>query len=232
MCASPEGPAPRQETLQRTDKGYPQAFTTEPKTRRLYWHKQVVVKTRATALQESFYPTKDVPYAAVQQRMATLLGIVDKASVLAYLGRPETTMTSKIDQLVTYRSSGNKVLKTHDFKRKLAAKKGYIEPFDLGYCYIVNGEWWIHWFHSEQTSLQSYQSEEEEQRQSKVDFSLSHIAIADNEKPEANEDVETTEKRESESLRERNFASESILHDSYYTHHTELLRKYEWSEST
>ena len=225
------GPS-RQETLQRTDKGYSQAFTTEPKTRRFFWHKQVVVKTRATVLQESFYPTKDVPYEAVRVRMATLLGIVDRASVLAYLGRPQHYESTLLDHTVRYQS-GAIVRKQHNIRRRLLARKGYIEQFGLGYVYARDGEWWVHWFHSEQASLQSYQGEVvDDSEASKVDFSLSHIAIADNEKPEANEDVETIEKRESESLRERNFASESILHDSSYAHHTELLRKYQRSEST
>jgi len=43
----PEGPAPKQETLQRIDKGYSRAFTLEPKIRRIVWRKQQAVKTRA-----------------------------------------------------------------------------------------------------------------------------------------------------------------------------------------
>jgi len=147
-----EDPASKGETLQKADIGYSRAFTTEPKIRRVVWHKQLTVRTRATVLQESFYPTADVPYNAVKQRMAALLGIVDDQSVLAYLGRPETVSRNNVGQIVRY-ESGATVNKRHTFIHLLNAKKGYIETFGLGYVYVKNDEWWIHWNHSEQSVL-------------------------------------------------------------------------------
>jgi len=129
-------------------------FTTEPKTRRIIWHRQTTVKTRATALQESFYPTTDVLYCAVQQRMASLLGIVDRASVLAYLGRPRHEVITPMDQTVQYLGSGTVVKKRHNIRRRLAARKGYVESFGLGYLYVRKGEWFVHWNHTEQMRLQ------------------------------------------------------------------------------
>ena len=136
----------------RTDTSCSRAFTTEPKIRRVVWHKQLTVRTRATVLQESFYPTADVPYNAVKQRMAALLGIVDDQSVLAYLGRPETVSRNNVGQIVRY-ESGTTVNKRHTFIRLLPVKKSYIEVFGLGYVYVKDAEWWIHWNHSEQSVL-------------------------------------------------------------------------------
>ena len=143
----------------RTDMSCSRAFTIEPKIRRVVWHRQQTVKTRATVLQESFYPTADVPYNAVRQRMAALLGIVDDQSVLAYLGRPETVSRNHVGQIVRY-DSGTTVNKRHTFIHLLHAKKGYIEVFGLGYVYVKNDEWWIHWNHNVQSMLSaSNQSE-------------------------------------------------------------------------
>lgn len=113
----------------------------------LTWHKLKTVRTRACALQESFYPTLEVPYAAVKKRMASLLGIVDRISVLSYLGRLEYRQKSTMEQTVTYRKSGTVVPKSHSFQRRIKGKKGYIELFDLGYLFIKNGEWFVHWNH-------------------------------------------------------------------------------------
>jgi len=136
----------------RADMPYSRVFTTEPKIRRVIWHKQLTVRTRATVLQESFYPTADVPYSAVRQRMAALLGIVDDQSVLAYLGRPETVSRNNVGQIVRY-ASGATVNKRHTFIRLLPVKKGYIEVFGLGYVYVKNDEWWVHWNHDVQSEL-------------------------------------------------------------------------------
>ena len=138
---------------QREKGSSPKVFTNEPKIRRLTLHKQQAVRNRVYALQESFYPTKDVRYEAVKQRMAVLLGILDRMSVLAYLGRPESEQKSVMDQTVRYLKSGATVPKRHYFKRKLGAKKGYIEVFAVGYVYSKNGEWFIHWNHTEQLTL-------------------------------------------------------------------------------
>jgi len=139
------------------------------------------VRNRVYALYESFYPTKDVPYNAVKMRMATLLGIVDRMSVLAYLGRPRSVQESVMDQTVRYIKSGATVPKRHYFKRKLAAKRGYIEVFGVGYIYIENKEWFVHWSHTEQLTLESSPASPQkrvddeglEVNGSKVDFSLS-----------------------------------------------------------
>jgi hypothetical protein len=184
-------------------------FTTESKIRRLTWHKQTTVKARAAALQESFYPTKDILYSAAEKRINNLLGLFDRASILNYLGRPQTNIENEVDQLVSY-GSGAKVSKKHRFMRKLPAKQGYIEKLGLGYVYVVNGDWWVHWNHSEQTTLISNQSEGNSSKASVENFSLSNIAKADSETTETQAPVETTEKRESESKGERNSASESI----------------------
>lgn len=157
-------------------------FTTEKKVKRLVWHKQSTVRTRATALQESFYPTVEVTYNAAKMRMATLLGIVDRATVLAYLGRPAYTKRDSYDHSVQYLKSGTVVNKHHTTRRKVLAKKGYIEVFGLGYCYVVeSGEWLIHWLHCEQLSLDvptQRQSDGLEQNVSKENISLSNNGVA------------------------------------------------------
>ena len=111
------------------------------------WHKMKTVRIRSLVLQESFYPTADVSYAAVKTRMVTLLGIVDCKSVLAYLGRPKYEQKSMMNQTVTYLKSGTVVPKKHSFRRKIAAKRGYIDVFGLGYVYADKNDWWIHWNH-------------------------------------------------------------------------------------
>lgn len=133
-------------------------FTTKPKLKRLLLHKQQTVKNRACALQESFYPTVEVPYAAVKIRMVTLLGIVDRTSVLAYLGRPESVQDSFMDQTVTYHKTGTVVPKRHKFRRRLKAKRGYIDLFGLGYVHSDKNGWWIHWNHTEQLTLQQVEN--------------------------------------------------------------------------
>jgi len=117
------------------------------KVKTLTWHKLGTVRKRACALQESFYPTEEVSYAAVKTRMATLLGIVDRISILSYLGRPAHRTRSMMEQTVKYPNAT--VQKKHTFYKKLSAKRGYIDLFGLGYIYIKeNGVWFIHWNHS------------------------------------------------------------------------------------
>lgn len=153
MTASAEVSAPKQNVLQTASKSYSKVFSTKPKFRRLTWHKQQTVKTRVFALKESFFPTTEVSYAAAVQRMATLLGLVDDQTVLAYLGRPEHTKEQTIDQTVRYKGSGAIVNKRHYFKHRLPAKKGYIERFESGYVYVKDGKWWVHWNHQVQLTL-------------------------------------------------------------------------------
>jgi len=119
---------------------------TVKKLKTLTWHKLGTVRKRACALQESFYPTEEVSYAAVKTRMATLLGIVDRVSILSYLGRPAHRAKTVMDQTVKYPKAT--VQKQHIFYKRLAAKRGYIDLFGLGYIYLKKNEvWFIHWNH-------------------------------------------------------------------------------------
>lgn len=161
-------------------------------------------------MQESFYPTTDVHYNAAKQRMATLLGIVDDQSVLAYLGRPETVAKNRVSQTVRYHS-GAVVNKNHTFIRRLPAKKGYIEIFGLGHVYFKNDEWRIHWNHSEQSTLPlSYQSEQQHcfyyqgerdgGKVSKEDISLPNIGIGNKQAKLMETHTETIEKEKRECI--------------------------------
>jgi len=138
--------------IDRSISGH-KSFTTKPKLRRLVLHKQQTVRNRVCALQESFYSTSDVRYEAVRERMRSLLGLYDDQTVLAYLGRPSYQKDQTIEQTVIYKGSGARVEKRHFFRHKLPAKKGYVESLGLGYVFIKNGEWWIHWNHKKQLTL-------------------------------------------------------------------------------
>lgn len=207
-------------------------FTTEPKLRRLTWHKQQSVKNRACALQESFYPTTQVSYAAVKKRMASLLGIVDRASVLAYLGRPAYQKRQRLDQEVIYRRSGTIVNKTHTFIHRLPEKKGYIELFGLGYCYSVKDEWFIHWNHTTQETLPTQlHNESSIQKGSIENISLTKIQsqtqveVKDYEDAKENVALLERKKYNNVSQRERNCESESNLeHTTSITEHTNLTK--------
>jgi len=158
-------------------------FSTSPKLRRLILHKQQAVRNRAYALQESFYPHTEVTYAAVKKRMALLLGICDKKSVIAYLGRPRYETVQEISHTKKYQNSGKTIPLTHTLRRTLLGKLGYIDIFDLGSVYSVKGEWFIHWNHKKQLTLPesspqappstSSQDEGLQQKRSKVNLSLS-----------------------------------------------------------
>jgi len=212
------------------DKTFSKSFTTKPKLRRLTFHRQSTVRNRACALQESFYPTKDVPYNAVKVRMVTLLGIVDRMSVLAYLGRPKHIQQTQMEQTVRYLKSGATVPKRHYFKRKLAAKKGYIELFNLGYVYSVENEWRIHWNHTTQLTLpdlhecvnspappteisERVEVFDDSEKASKEDFSLSYNTLKGNKYSTPNNPCEhgiiDRMRRERYSIRERNCESEN-----------------------
>lgn len=129
-------------------------FTTEPKLRRITWHRLQTVRTRVHVLREYFYPRADVLYSAVVQKMTTSMGLVDRTTHLAYLGRPKTTKEQKIDQTVRYLKAGTTIHKRHYFKQKLPARKGYIERFEVGYPYFdKDGSLWIHWNHARQLEL-------------------------------------------------------------------------------
>jgi len=85
--------------------------------------------------------------------MATLLGVCDKKSHIAYLGRPSYETVQKISHTKKYQNSGKTIPLTHTLRRKLPGKLGYIELFDLGSVYSVKGDWFIHWNHSTQLTL-------------------------------------------------------------------------------
>jgi len=230
-----------------TYKTFSKAFTTEPKLRRLVLHRQQTVRNRVYALFESFYPTKDVSYAAVKQRMATLLGIVDRASHLAYLGRPAYRAKSVMDQTVKYPKAT--VQKTHTFYRRLAARKGYIETFNVGYVYLKGsfgiGEWRIHWNHTEQLTLHPRKQSSPQsplklssldegleqnitsQKVSIDDFSLSINKSKGNtdstRKDECEHGSRESEKRERYSIGERNCETESI-HGFHGKGHSEKVK--------
>lgn len=197
------------------------SFTTEPKDiKKLSWHKQTTVKTRCHALQESFYPDNDISYEAVRMRMASLLGIVDRKSVLAYLGRLEGYVNSRVEQTVQY-ESGTTVRKHHSFRKKLPEVKGYIDIFNIGYIFAVPCDlknptkecWFIHWNYEIQTALLP-KSEGLEQKVSIENISLPNNGTLDNQCELCSE----IEKRESESKRERNSESESIPELSEVSH--------------
>lgn len=166
------------------------------------------MKTRVAALQESFYPTVDVLYSAVVNRMANLLGIVDRLSVLAYLGRPAHETETPMDQTVQYLGSGVVVRKRHKIRKRLAARKGYIEFFNLGYVYVAKNEWFIHWNHTTQETLTLQQDDEASHQKRSIDyFSLSPIGDGNTTPKDVCEvatHIETVEKREEYSLCERN----------------------------
>lgn len=174
-----------------TSCGY-RGLTTQPKLRRLFLRKRQAVRNRAYALQESFYPTADVRYEAVRERMRSLLGLFDDQTVLAYLGRPSCQKDQTIEQTVIYKGSGTRVEKRHFFRHRLPAKKGYVESLGLGYVFIKNGEWWIHWSHKKQLTMPDLneninpsiphpESEGKEQfKTSKENFSLTKIDEGDN----------------------------------------------------
>jgi len=194
------------------------SFTTKPKTRRLLLHKQQTVKNRACALQESFYPTPEVPYAAVEKRMALLLGIVDRTSVLAYLGRPATIREAHMDQTVTYQKTGTLVPKHHKFKRKLPGKLGYIDRFGLGVVYADSEGWWIHWNHTTQLTLPKNESNGFSTREdcskgtdaSKEKISLSLNSV-ENEKNDLHQHSIETDRREREPLGEREKSNNTVI---------------------
>jgi len=143
--------------------------------------------------------------------MGKLLGVVDRASILAYLGRPKHRTRTSMDQDVRYPNSI--VKKRHTFFKTLPAKKGYIELFDLGYVYLVNEAWFIHWNHTEQLTLDRHevtnQSEDTHLKHTIEDFSLSNMAATEPKAANVCGGVEAIEKRENESLRERSSESES-----------------------
>jgi len=218
-----------------------QPFTTAPKTRRITWHKQQTVKTRCCALQESFYPDTDVPYAVVRRRMITLLGICDRASIVAYLGRPQYKTEQKISHTKKYKSSAKTIPIDHTLRRTISGKLGYIDTFDLGSVYSVKGHWFIYWNHTKQLTLPdsspqnppspSSHSEGSHSERSKDDFSLSHkprkgkANNAENDTESVDVGIEYVDSSSSLNRRERNCESESKLGCSIQQHSSQVKVK-------
>jgi len=147
--------------------------------------------------------------------MMTLLGIVDRKSILAYLGRPAYRSRQVVDHTKKWDKTGNSTPITHTFYKKLQAKKGYLELFGLGYVYTENNEWFIHWNHEMQLSLSESMNREVTNgigKSSKQNISPPILATQHNTRNDAecerDGDIER-EKRERVVKRERNCESES-----------------------
>jgi len=140
-----------------THKSFSETFTTEPKNpKKLTFHKHTAIRNRVYALQESFDPIKTVKYDAVKMRMMTLLGISDRTTVLAYLGRPAHEPLLIIDHDKHYEGKVTHI--KHYMRKKLKPKKGYIDIYGLGRVFTTNkGKraspenpedlWFIQWNH-------------------------------------------------------------------------------------
>lgn len=144
----------KQQQTRETQK----SFTTAPKNpKKITFHRNTAIRNRVYALQESFDPIKIIKYDAVKMRMVTLLGISDRTSVLAYLGRPAHETLQIMTQTKQYDGAITPI--THYMRKKLKAKKGYIDVYGLGRVFKkkvkrnhappANPEdlWFIQWNH-------------------------------------------------------------------------------------
>lgn len=128
-------------------------FTTEPKIRRRVKRHRVIYR-RAKELVESFYPETLVSYEAMRLRMITEFELGNRLTILAYLGRPPQVKVERIDHDVRYVKSGTITNKVHTFKRRLPARKGYVEIF--GFATMVvdrEGKAWFRLHHMKQETL-------------------------------------------------------------------------------
>jgi len=164
--------------------------------------------------------------------MKTWFDLCDRATILAYLGRPQVKKSHRIDQEVVYLRTGTRVPKTHTFRRRLSAKKGYLELFGLGILFINDeGKWYFKLHHTRQETLdQNYGNvtikdeippspsplpENErviEQKGSIDNFSLPLYTIQRHNENNVSSDVDSIENVDSSSSligRERNSTSES-----------------------
>lgn len=105
-------------------------FTTKPKTR---YHKRklTTIRERCEDLIELQFPMKEVAYKKLQMDMITKLGLCDRTTITAYLGRAESKFIRRVKQEVWYRRSGARVQKEHMFSETVKSKTGYLEIFGL-----------------------------------------------------------------------------------------------------
>jgi len=117
-------------TIEISEK--PIVFTTEPKFRRKRKRRRLsVVRERCEDLIELQWPERVVSYDKLKMDMINKLGLCDRTTVTAYLGRAQRTVVRRVRQDVWYRRSGTTVPKEHIFKEKVPGRKGYLEIFGL-----------------------------------------------------------------------------------------------------
>lgn len=129
-------------------------FTSAPKIRRKKtWNRSV--RNVCEELVNSFFPTTVVPYNAMKMRLMKRFNRCDRKTVLAYLGRPKKRQVEKIEQVVQYQNSGATTVKNHTFTKKLPAKKGYLEIYELAELHYEpkTGEVWFKLNHTFQSTL-------------------------------------------------------------------------------
>lgn len=126
---------PKERTLRKTItyEVTERPFTTESKKIKRKYNKRNVVKDRVIAIRKSFFPTVKVSYSAVVRRMQTRFNLVDRGTILAYLGRLPTQHVEKVQQTVKYKKSGLITTKDHSFRHFYPGKRGYITIFDQGH---------------------------------------------------------------------------------------------------
>jgi len=135
----PEGPAPRQEALQRIDKGYSRVFTTEPTVRR-HLRDLMPTRKRATLLMELLYQNGfvlEAPYEIIRKfvvEKADFIGLDDRTTT-QYIGRPRKILAPdenpKTDLIIHYLKTNTKIFKEYSAKRTLPEKLGVCQK--LGY---------------------------------------------------------------------------------------------------
>lgn len=114
-------------------------FSTKPKIRRKH-EKLLIVRERCEDLIELQYPLREVGYDKLRMDMMMKLGLCDRTTVLAYLGRPQHLNFHRVNHEVRYLRSQTIVLKEHTFKQKVPGKKGYLEFFGLATMFSENGK--------------------------------------------------------------------------------------------
>jgi len=115
-------------------------YTTEAKKWPKHRRKLETVRERCEDLLELQWPIKEVGYDKLKMDMITKLGLCDRTTLGAYLGRPKHTNIRRVNQEVRYMRSGAIVPKEHTFKEKVAGKMGYLEVFGLAAMFMKNGK--------------------------------------------------------------------------------------------
>jgi len=112
------------------DKTFSKVFTTAPKTKRRK-NRRNIIRERCEDLIMLQFPAREVSYQKLKMDMITKLGLCDRTTIIAYLGRPQTKVMHRVDQEVRYARSGTRVFKIHMFSETVKAKKGFLEIFGL-----------------------------------------------------------------------------------------------------